>query len=163
MSPQTEWRMFGVSIIGLNSSYGSWTLEENVRVLIRVKDLQLQIIKYLQQLIRHLEDQGEEAFKSILNKIAESKDIQNQIDNLAKHPIMSKIDKGRFGQNGHPLLGIAALVGPPFAGFSFYWSLVALILVGIINVHRNEGDLKSFQQFLELFDDIATLLTKNLE
>ena len=48
--------------------------------------------------------------------------IQTQIANLIEHPILPKIDDGRFGQNVyHPLIKFAALFGPPFAGQSLYW------------------------------------------
>jgi len=53
--------------------------------------------------------------------------IRTQITNLIKHPILPKISDGRFGQNDyHPLINLAALLGPPFAGQSLYWSVILI-------------------------------------
>ncbi|CAG8546102.1 8916_t:CDS:2 [Ambispora gerdemannii] len=152
-----------VSPLMMAVSYGSWDAEDDVVILMRVKEIQLKIIEYLQQLTQLLEEHGEVAFESIMEKIKDSQYIQKQAEELSKHPIMAKIENGRFGQNSYPLIGIAAIFGPPFAGYSFYWSIVALSLVGMISVRIDEGDLKSFRQFLELFDDITLLLMRNLE
>ncbi|CAG8481412.1 14446_t:CDS:2 [Ambispora leptoticha] len=138
-------------------------VEESVVVLMLVKKLQLKVIEYLQQINQLLEEHGETALPPIVGKIKDGQHIIRQAEILSKHPIIAKMDKGRFGQNTHPLIGAAALFGPPIAGYSFYWSIVAISLVSAISVRSNKGDLESFRQFLELFDTITSLLMRNLE
>lgn len=121
-----------------------------------------------------------------------TQNIQSQVINLSKHPILSKISNGRFGLNVYPLVNLAILLGPSFVGQSIYWfvilffkllffifllnlffvfffnirSILAVILLSMVSVHRNEEDLEKFQQFLNIFDEIVTLLdniTSNID
>ncbi|CAB4423764.1 unnamed protein product [Rhizophagus irregularis] len=99
----------------------------------------------------------DEGFESIVEKMS-TQNIQSQVINLSKHPILSKISNGRFGLNVYPLVNLAILLGPSFVGQSIYWSILAVILLSMVSVHRNEEDLEKFQQFLNIFDEIVTLL-----
>ncbi|CAG8451961.1 11906_t:CDS:2 [Dentiscutata heterogama] len=144
-----------ISPLMMACSYGTWSYESKVETLNRIKSLQLKIIQYLEIMNQKIETDVQ-AFDSIIDKIT-TDNIQEQIVNLSKHPIMNKISGGKFGQNGHPLWNIAAFIGPPFAGYSLYWSILCLIILGAVTVHFNEGDLESFKQFLDLFENSVAL------
>jgi len=143
-----------VSPLMMACTYGTWD-EQNINLLQRVTELMTRIIQYLELIIQK---DGKE-FESIIIDKMKTEMIQTQITNLIYHPILSKISDGRFGKNVyHPLINLAALLGPPFAGQSLYWSILAVFLLGIVTVRRNEGDLESFQQFLNIFEEIIPLL-----
>ncbi|CAG8499887.1 2593_t:CDS:2 [Dentiscutata erythropus] len=145
-----------ISPLMMACSYGTWTYEDKVETLNRIKSLQLKIIQYLEIMNQKIETDVQ-AFDSIIDKIT-TDNIQEQIVNLSKHPIMNKISGGKFGQYGHhPLWNLAAFIGPPFAGYSLYWSILYLIILGAVTVHFNDGDLESFKQFLDLFENIVAL------
>jgi len=45
-------------------------------------------------------------------------------EHLEKHPLMVKFENGRFGRNRDSFTNIAAVLGPPIAGYSLYWSVI---------------------------------------
>ncbi|CAG8534500.1 6536_t:CDS:2 [Funneliformis caledonium] len=137
-------------------TYGTWKVDQRVSLLHRVTALMTKIIQYL-EFMNQLTKTDVKEFESIANKM-ETENIQTHVTNLKFHPIISKIGKGRFGQNTYPLISIAAWLGPSLAGQSLYWTILSVFLYSILISHHNEGDLDNFQQFLDLFEEIISLL-----
>ncbi|CAG8437917.1 6121_t:CDS:2 [Scutellospora calospora] len=137
-----------VSPLMMACSYGTWMNDSKVAVLDRIKLLQRRITKYLEVMNQKI-NADDQALDFIIDKIKTGK-IQEQIANLSKHPIMDKMDGGKFGQNVHPLLNLAALIGPTFAGCA-------------VTVHFNEGDLESFIKFIDLFDRVVALFVNEFQ
>ncbi|CAG8532111.1 18891_t:CDS:2 [Acaulospora morrowiae] len=150
-----------VSPLMMACTYGTWLNDNIMKVLQRVRSLQMQIIKYLEVINQKIEIDGRGFEPKIVDKMKAG--IQTQMKSLSNHPILGKMTTGRFGQNKHPFVHLAATIGPPFVGYSLYWSIFAIILLGAVTIHRNEGDLESFNQFLEIFEGIIKLLDQITE
>ncbi|CAB4376084.1 unnamed protein product [Rhizophagus irregularis] len=142
-----------ISPLMMACTYGTWG-EQRINLLQRFTSIMTRYIQYLEFIQKKTTDEG---FESIVEKMS-TQNIQSQVINLSKHPILSKISNGRFGLNVYPLVNLAILLGPSFVGQSIYWSILAVILLSMVSVHRNEEDLEKFQQFLNIFDEIVTLL-----
>ncbi|RIA81677.1 hypothetical protein C1645_836594 [Glomus cerebriforme] len=149
-----------VSPLMMACTYGTWD-EQKIKLLQRVTSLMTQIIQYLESITQKTKTDGKE-FESIIEKMT-TQNIQTQIIDLENHPISSKLKSGHFGQNHYPMVNLAALLGPLFAGQSLYWSILAIVLLSMVTVHRNEGDLEKFQQFLNILEEIVPLLARMIQ
>ncbi|CAG8628733.1 9784_t:CDS:2 [Paraglomus occultum] len=147
-----------VSPLMMAINYGSWSNGPSISCLRTTISLQLALIDYSKKINSLIVKDDNKAIESILDCMKKGDAITEMKERLEKHPLLVKFSNGKFGRNGNSFANVAAMLGPPIAGYSLYWSVFAVIIVGVIAMKRDDADLKSFSQFLDLMQEVVELL-----